>query len=96
MLALDIEFRKNPWRKATIVVITGSEMPGKRVKNLADARFFAPEVCAGAQTSPDATEKSPARISLWRCLRTGVLRHALEERIDEEEKAYSMNAESQL
>ena len=34
-----------------------------RAKNPADAGFFAPDVCAGAQTSPDVNEKSSSRIS---------------------------------
>ena len=35
----------------------------QRVKNIADAIFFTPDVCAGAKTSPDVNEKSSLRIT---------------------------------
>ena len=34
-----------------------------RVKNIVDTIFFTPDVCAGAQTSPDVNETSSSRIS---------------------------------
>jgi hypothetical protein len=43
--------------------VQGALLFHKRVKNIADAIFFTPDVCAGAQTSPDVNEKSSSRIS---------------------------------
>ena len=58
------DFRGNS-KKVRILLLKKSVEKEKesRVKNIADAIFFTPELCGGAQSSLGVNEKSSSRIS---------------------------------